>query len=123
MEINNKGTKMSDKIESEPPITKEPMFSITLSIYDWHKLLNELEYLQKIGNRNPDNAVYLWEYIATKLSGNEKIIKGSEKHYRLFPDDFPKPTPPKVSDVKIIKESEEPNDKNKRVCWWRRFFK
>lgn len=51
------------------------------------------------------------------------MYKGSSKHYQLRPEDFRTQEPPKVSDIKIIKESEEPINKNKKISLWKRFFK
>ena len=56
--------------ESTPPATPADK-AVTLSIYDWHALLAELEYLLSICNRNRNNAMVLYSDIATQLSGRE----------------------------------------------------
>lgn len=49
----------------KPPSTK----SVTLTVYEWHALLRELEYLFAICNRDQHNAKALYNLIATELHG------------------------------------------------------
>jgi hypothetical protein len=78
--------------------------SIKLSIYEWHTLLNELEYLQRICNRDISVPIYLLEQISTQLNGKEVCVYGSDKHRKLHPEDFKETT--KTEEPKpIIKKS------------------
>ena len=88
--------------------------AVTLSVFEWHQLLTELEYLRRIGNRDRDISIDLWEKIATRLSGVEQIVDGSGKHYKFFPEKYMKPTPPVVEEVKPAAKTS--------IGFWRRHF-
>lgn len=47
----------------------DPQFSVELSVYEWHILLNELQHNMSVINRDTTDAKFLWEKIATKLNG------------------------------------------------------
>ena len=56
-----------------------PNQSVNLSIYEWHTLLNELQYNMRFVNRDSSVAVSLFEKIATQLNGASVRIVSEDK--------------------------------------------
>lgn len=90
---------------------EEPVkVSVSLTSYEWHRLLKELEYIQQICNRDNSYAIDMWEKISTQLSGCNQIVQGSAKHKELLPEEYAK-----LMEAKTVKE--EP----KKKSFWDRF--
>jgi hypothetical protein len=77
--------------------------TVSLTSYEWHRLLKELEYIQQICNRDNSYAIDMWEKISTELSGYNQIVQGSAKHKTLCPEEFKKLEQPKVEQKPIEK--------------------
>jgi hypothetical protein len=78
-------------------ICQKPTFKVELTVYEWHKLLKELEFLRNICNRDQDDVIDLWEKISTQLSDTRQVIFGSKRHRELEPDIFKKTEVPPAS--------------------------
>lgn len=46
-----------------------PKFSVELSVYEWHILLEELQHNMSVVNRDTSSAKFLWGKISNKLNG------------------------------------------------------
>jgi len=48
--------------------------TVEMSIYEWHMLLREIEFLLQIGNRDDTHAKALYEKIAGQLHGATVVV-------------------------------------------------
>lgn len=64
---------MSTPTEEPTPVTPDDTANkaVVLTIYEWHVLLREVEYLFNICNRSQHNAKLIYGHIATQLAGYE----------------------------------------------------
>ena len=65
---------MDEKQTDSPP--EKPLFTVTLTAYDWHVLMNELEHSLRVVNRDSRNLVKIYEAVAAQLAGAPvKVLK------------------------------------------------
>lgn len=90
--------------------------SISLTVYDWHKLLNVINFSRSIANRDAEDATDLWEKITTQLDDKEHVCYGSDKHRALNPELFV--TKPETKETQIL--TEESRDK---LPWYKKVWR
>jgi hypothetical protein len=77
-------------IEAKPTEMQSPSFSVALSIYEWHHLLNSMEEMMNIVNRDQKNIRILYGEIATQLAGHSVNVMERPPQP---PDQSSKPVP------------------------------
>jgi hypothetical protein len=87
-----------------------PTFAVTLSVYEWSRLLDELAEHRTICNRDQRTNIALFEAIATQLH-NRPVRVIHEQH----PDPQYRPAQPLVRPVVAAQTPVKPR-------WWQRFW-
>jgi hypothetical protein len=63
-------------MEPEPTSTQSDIRQhVSLSAYEWHQLLGELEHGMRIVNRDTDVLISLYEKIGSQLSGRPLVVE------------------------------------------------
>lgn len=52
--------------------------AVTMSAFDWHVLLEEMEYTNRIVNRDTREVKRLYELIASQLAGQPVILQNQK---------------------------------------------
>lgn len=90
-------------MEPEPTSTQSDIRQhVSLSAYEWHQLLGELEHGMRIVNRDTDVLIGLYEKIGSQLSGRPLVVERRKQ--------------PTVKPIESI--SEKPNN-----SFWSKFKK
>lgn len=58
---------------------EKTMVSVSLSTYEWHSILLDLEYLMRICNRNNESTYRNYEAIASVLNGGKVVVERPPK--------------------------------------------
>lgn len=63
-------------MQPEPTSTQSDIRQgVSLSAYEWHQLLGELEHGMRIVNRDTDVLISLYEKIGSQLSGRPLVVE------------------------------------------------
>jgi len=100
---------MKKNLRKVQEIKNPTELSVSLDPYEWHELLEELEYLFKFINRSQTRTVRLYEKIASQLSNLPVKVNLNRK---------PKESSKKIDGVEKCPKCKK--DMVKRSNWWGR---
>jgi hypothetical protein len=111
--------KENEKLENK----KNGKLTVTLDFCDWNNIIRHLEYgLQIVPRGSRDATIASMEELQGQLSNTNFYYQNSNKHRRLFPEQFNENVPTEEP----LSNSEKPSSPtvdDPKVSWWKKLFK
>jgi hypothetical protein len=97
--------------------------TVTLDFNDWNNILKHMEFGLQIATRgSKDCIIASMEELQSQLSNTNFYYQNSNKHRRLFPEQFEEKVPTEEPSNNSEKSSSSTVDEPK-VSWWKKLFK
>lgn len=111
--------KENEKLENK----NNGKLTATLDFGDWNNIIKHMEYgLQILPRGSRDATIASMEELQSQLSNTIFYYPNSNKHRRLFPEQFKEKVPTEEPSNNSEKSSSSTVDEPK-VSWWKRLFK
>jgi hypothetical protein len=117
--------KSKGKNKNSKPIknTNNGKLTVSLDFSDWNKIIKHMLFGLKIAPRDSiDHIIETLEELQGQLSNTNFYYQNSNKHRRLFPEQFKEKVPTEEPSSNSEKPS-SPTVEETKVSWWKRLFK